>query len=368
MSRTERQRAGWPANDGYTLFELLVVLVLLGVVFGLGWVALRKSLIKARLRHAARMLKIELTRARLKAIRTGKPYKFQYQPGGTVFEIVPLFAYLEGEAEAAAGQADGEATNSLLEEDRLSTGQGLLASQPSGGWDGGPSAVGEGAVGEGTTNEVGGGATTPSDACLCQCQERWLPEGVRFADPAAERFVEESSLSEEVARAASGEPVVTSESMGPVRLDRPPWVIDWRRPPPTQPLVESEATAALTETTATTDAGSLSAETASRLAADLPPEASSASASLEQQQWLTPLVFQPDGRAENVKLTLLGPRGYRVDLFVRGLTGEIWVGPVYRQVNELLEQTGEQAETGQQFNDQFNETNEQLETAPLSTP
>ena len=84
-----RRRSG---SAGYTLIEMLIVLGLVTALATLSWPALRKPLDKARLRDAAKQIRVELARTRLKAVQTGVAHRFRYQPGNNLFEIGPLWA------------------------------------------------------------------------------------------------------------------------------------------------------------------------------------------------------------------------------------------------------------------------------------
>lgn len=74
---------------GYTLFEMLMVQALLVAMVAASWPALRSPLGKSQLVDAARQLRVELIKARHKAIETGVAQQFRYQPGAGVYEITP---------------------------------------------------------------------------------------------------------------------------------------------------------------------------------------------------------------------------------------------------------------------------------------
>ena len=79
-----------PKRAGYTLTEMLVVAGVVAALAALSWPVLRRPLNKSRLRAAAKQVRIELAKTRLKAIQTGVTHRFRYQPGNNVFEIAPL--------------------------------------------------------------------------------------------------------------------------------------------------------------------------------------------------------------------------------------------------------------------------------------
>jgi len=80
-----RQRAG------YTLVEMLIVLAIISMLAAFAWPAMRRTLSKSRLRHAAKTIRVELAKTRLKAIRTGIPQQLRYQLGSALFEIGPIW-------------------------------------------------------------------------------------------------------------------------------------------------------------------------------------------------------------------------------------------------------------------------------------
>jgi len=90
-------------RGGYTLFEMLMVQALLVVMVAASWPALRSPLGKSQLVDAARQIRVELVKARHKAIETGVAQQFRYQPGTNVFEVAPVTHT------AAAGQRADQA-------------------------------------------------------------------------------------------------------------------------------------------------------------------------------------------------------------------------------------------------------------------
>ena len=78
-----------PTRFGYTLMEMMIVQGVLVLLVGMSWPALRSPLAKNRLLDAAKQVRIELVRARLKAIDTGVAQQFRYQLGTGRFVVVP---------------------------------------------------------------------------------------------------------------------------------------------------------------------------------------------------------------------------------------------------------------------------------------
>jgi prepilin-type N-terminal cleavage/methylation domain-containing protein len=87
---------------GYTLSEVLLVLGVIAGVAALAQPALRSSLGDSRLRSAARQVRTELAKARLKAMQSGLAQCFRYQLDNRKFEVVP--------AETMADELNGSAS------------------------------------------------------------------------------------------------------------------------------------------------------------------------------------------------------------------------------------------------------------------
>jgi prepilin-type N-terminal cleavage/methylation domain-containing protein len=77
---------------GFTLSEMLVVLGILVTVTALAQPALRGALGDNRLRSAAKLVRVELAKARLRAMQSGIAQHFRYQLGKNRFQIVPAEA------------------------------------------------------------------------------------------------------------------------------------------------------------------------------------------------------------------------------------------------------------------------------------
>jgi prepilin-type N-terminal cleavage/methylation domain-containing protein len=74
---------------GYTLSEVLLVLGVIAGVAALAQPALRSSLGDSRLRSAARQVRTELAKTRLKAMQSGLAQCFRYQLDHSRFEVIP---------------------------------------------------------------------------------------------------------------------------------------------------------------------------------------------------------------------------------------------------------------------------------------
>ncbi len=91
-------------RGGFTLIEMLLVVALLALLAGLTLPAMHTPLRKSELRDAAKMLRAELTRARLRAIETGVAQRFRFRPGGPNFEVAPRSTSEAGTRLAFPGQ------------------------------------------------------------------------------------------------------------------------------------------------------------------------------------------------------------------------------------------------------------------------
>lgn len=72
---------------GYTLWELLIVVALLGTALMLAAPSLGRFSQRGQLLNAARELRAELLTARLSAIEAGDPTWFFYEPGGNTYSV-----------------------------------------------------------------------------------------------------------------------------------------------------------------------------------------------------------------------------------------------------------------------------------------
>jgi hypothetical protein len=80
------------SRGGYTLFEMLMVQGLLVMMVAASWPMLRSPLGKNQLVDAARQIRVELVKARHKAMETGVAQQFRFQPGSKTFEVTPVVA------------------------------------------------------------------------------------------------------------------------------------------------------------------------------------------------------------------------------------------------------------------------------------
>ena len=72
---------------GFTLLEILLVLVIIVIAFSMAIPAMRGPLATQRLRSGAEKIRIAWARARLKAVREGVTHAFYFAPGGNQFSV-----------------------------------------------------------------------------------------------------------------------------------------------------------------------------------------------------------------------------------------------------------------------------------------
>ena len=85
---------------GFTLIELLLVLAILVILAATAAPILRGTMQDAALRSAADQIRVEMTRANVRAMKTGRIQVFRFEAGGTQFNVQP-YAAADDEIEAA---------------------------------------------------------------------------------------------------------------------------------------------------------------------------------------------------------------------------------------------------------------------------
>ncbi|MEX2174376.1 MAG: prepilin-type N-terminal cleavage/methylation domain-containing protein [Pirellulaceae bacterium] len=116
------------ARQAFTLLEILLVLAILVAVLAAAAPALRGVMKDAQLRAAADQVRVEWTRAHVKAMKTGRIQVFRFELGGAKFTVQPWAAAddaLEGpppipgfgldEEESASPRLDVESARALPE-------------------------------------------------------------------------------------------------------------------------------------------------------------------------------------------------------------------------------------------------------------
>lgn len=112
-----------------SLLELLLVLALLVAVMALAIPAIRGPLDSQRLRRAGELVRLELGRARVKAMESGRTFMFRYELNGSQFRTEPLT--LTADANELSAEASQSSTADSLQPERT-TGNELKYQLPEG--------------------------------------------------------------------------------------------------------------------------------------------------------------------------------------------------------------------------------------------
>lgn len=94
------------ARGALTLMEILLVLLIIVVAGAIAMPNIQNALRRQRLRSAAETMRIEWSRAHVKAMKTGRIQVFRYELNGNQFSLQPWVAgdeATEGESEAVSG-------------------------------------------------------------------------------------------------------------------------------------------------------------------------------------------------------------------------------------------------------------------------
>lgn len=99
---SNQARSSRRAKSGFTLLELLLVLGLIVAMVGIAWPALRGPLGGARLREAAKQVRVEMSRTRLSAMESDAVYELQYGVEAGRFRVRRLLDLNPAEDEESA--------------------------------------------------------------------------------------------------------------------------------------------------------------------------------------------------------------------------------------------------------------------------
>jgi prepilin-type N-terminal cleavage/methylation domain-containing protein len=98
-----------PVGNGFTLLELIIVLVIVVTLLAVAWPNLRRPLGRGLLREAGQQLARDLAQARLLAIESGQTLALRFEPGGSAYCIQPADAAVADQTSAAVGSVDSDA-------------------------------------------------------------------------------------------------------------------------------------------------------------------------------------------------------------------------------------------------------------------
>jgi prepilin-type N-terminal cleavage/methylation domain-containing protein len=86
-SQVDLSRRGF--RGGFTLLELVVVLMVIVVIISMTWPQLMRFAREHQLREWSSEVRSDMQGARVKAIENGLVYQFRYEPGGRWFAVLP---------------------------------------------------------------------------------------------------------------------------------------------------------------------------------------------------------------------------------------------------------------------------------------
>jgi prepilin-type N-terminal cleavage/methylation domain-containing protein len=184
------RRSSWSERAGFSLLELMIVLVVLAMLMAITWPSLRRPLSRGLVHDAARQLSKDLSRARMLAIDSGSTLALRFEVDGFRYQVVPAEQILTAEADETVGFDVGD-SDDLLSGDEDST----MDADDSGSFDD-LGAFGDDTEAVPVQDSLSGG--TDSFARQPLEPTPWsseLPNEVVFGDPAEQRQ-EEDSFSE----------------------------------------------------------------------------------------------------------------------------------------------------------------------------
>lgn len=94
-----------PQSNGYTLFEMLLVLALLVSLLAMTLPSMGRLQLEHQLKQGAELVRLQIVSTRLHALEGGMDYQFRYEPGGKHFVAVPA-EYQAIQAQATAAQSN----------------------------------------------------------------------------------------------------------------------------------------------------------------------------------------------------------------------------------------------------------------------
>jgi prepilin-type N-terminal cleavage/methylation domain-containing protein len=113
-------------RSGFTLFELILVLIILVTLAAIAFPTLEAMVSSRRLQQSAERLQNELLEARVEAMKTGQAQVFRATINGNTYTIEPWLSGNE-DSDASAG-ATVMSASGVVETERTSTGQVALSS------------------------------------------------------------------------------------------------------------------------------------------------------------------------------------------------------------------------------------------------
>lgn len=88
MVKIGRGRFAGSAQRGFSLIEILVIIIIIGIIAGITWPRLAALAPRYRLEGAARALAAELQKARGRAIAEGKCFQVTFDVGARTYQVL----------------------------------------------------------------------------------------------------------------------------------------------------------------------------------------------------------------------------------------------------------------------------------------
>lgn len=77
------------ARSGFTLFELLLVLAVIGIIAGLSWPRLTRYVLENEIKSGAEEVRRLVDLGRVRSVEKGFAYQFRYEPYGQKYVLMP---------------------------------------------------------------------------------------------------------------------------------------------------------------------------------------------------------------------------------------------------------------------------------------
>jgi prepilin-type N-terminal cleavage/methylation domain-containing protein len=122
-SQADLSRRGF--RGGFTLLELIVVLMVIVAIISLTWPQLMRFARDHQLREWSSEIRSDMQGARMKAIENGLVYQFRYEPGGQWFAVLPY-----DRADSGNATADSKVGKTRLEAARSTGPPATIAQLP----------------------------------------------------------------------------------------------------------------------------------------------------------------------------------------------------------------------------------------------
>ena len=258
-------------SRGFTLLELIVVVVLLSVLATMAWPSMRRMYTRGEIEDAAKQVRNALVRARLTAIETGTTQVFRFQPGTGRYEVV------------AKSAADGEADTTEVIADETGLGDPLGSSAgPSSDFSAEMSSLGD----------------PMADPLSAEPTWELLGHKICFAG----QDLDDRTMAR--VNASEGDNPLESPLSTPADQDFSESGLQGN------PLLASDPLSGLDPVSSI---GGISGE----------------------EEWSAPIIFYPNGRTSNARIRLSDQGKYYVDVSLRGLTGGARISKIRRWQEEM---------------------------------